>query len=64
MIIFYGKPSPKKLGYLTSFSAGVMVYISFMDLLPEAVAVVGFAEANAAVRICLMVTAPNHHTAS
>jgi len=33
-----------------SFSAGVMIYISFMDLLPEAVEHIGFLPANIAVR--------------
>lgn len=49
-MLFYGNPSAKKLGHLLSFSAGVMIYISFMDLLPEAAATIGFAKANFAVR--------------
>eukprot|EP01121_Diplochlamys_sp_Union-15-3_P015705 TRINITY_DN523_c0_g1_i2.p1 TRINITY_DN523_c0_g1~~TRINITY_DN523_c0_g1_i2.p1 ORF type:complete len:319 (+),score=40.71 TRINITY_DN523_c0_g1_i2:35-958(+) len=37
LVLFYGQPSTNKLGHLMSFSSGVMIYISFMDLLPEAV---------------------------
>eukprot|EP00297_Palpitomonas_bilix_P009525 CAMPEP_0113892608 /NCGR_PEP_ID=MMETSP0780_2-20120614/15532_1 /TAXON_ID=652834 /ORGANISM="Palpitomonas bilix" /LENGTH=345 /DNA_ID=CAMNT_0000882607 /DNA_START=32 /DNA_END=1069 /DNA_ORIENTATION=- /assembly_acc=CAM_ASM_000599 len=36
----------KLIGYLLSFSAGVMVYISFGDILPEAQKQLGFFEAN------------------
>jgi len=45
-ILFYGKPSATKLGHMLSFSAGVMVYISFMDLLRECVIRIGFFAAN------------------
>lgn len=50
LVIFYGKPSPKKLGHFMSFSAGVMIYISFVDLLPEAKENVGFIKSNISVR--------------
>ena len=49
-MLFYGTPSAAKLGHLLSFSAGVMLYISFMDLLPEAAEGIGFVKANIAVR--------------
>ena len=49
MVLFYGTPSAAKLGHLLSFSAGVMIYISFMDLLPEAAEGIGFVKANIAV---------------
>lgn len=50
LVLFYGNPSASKLGHLLSFSAGVMLYISFMDLLPEAAEGIGFVKANIAVR--------------
>lgn len=50
-VILYGKPDQFKLGHLLSFSAGVMIYISFMDLLPEASEKVGFVKANLSVCI-------------
>lgn len=50
LVLFYGTPSATKLGHLLSFSAGVMIYISFMDLLPEAAEGIGFVKANIAVR--------------
>jgi len=46
MVLFVGEPSPRKLGHLMSFSAGVMIYISFMYLLPEAIEAIGFLRAN------------------
>lgn len=49
-MLFFGTPSASKLGHLLSFSAGVMIYISFMDLLPEAAEGIGFVKANIAVR--------------
>jgi ZIP family zinc transporter len=48
LVLFYGTPSAAKLGHLLSFSAGVMIYISFMDLLPEAAEGIGFVKANIA----------------
>jgi ZIP family zinc transporter len=46
LVLIYGQPNHTKLGHLLSFSAGVMLYISFMDLLPEANEEIGFAKAN------------------
>jgi len=46
IVVLYGKPSQKGLGHLLSFSSGVMIFISFMDLLPGAIAEVGYFTAN------------------
>jgi len=46
LVVSYGKPTFTKLGHMLSFSAGVMTYISFMDLLPGAVEGVGFVTSN------------------
>jgi len=46
MILFYGKPSNTKVGHMLSFSAGVMIYISFMDLLIESQMRIGAFMAN------------------
>eukprot|EP00026_Physarum_polycephalum_P011992 Phypoly_transcript_12247.p1 GENE.Phypoly_transcript_12247~~Phypoly_transcript_12247.p1 ORF type:complete len:252 (+),score=41.46 Phypoly_transcript_12247:61-816(+) len=46
MILFYGKPSNTKIGHMLSFSSGVMLYISFMDLLYESIIRLGFFTAN------------------
>jgi len=46
MILFYGQPSNAKLGHMLSFSSGVMIYISFMDLLYESIIRLGFFTAN------------------
>ena len=48
MVVFLGRPSSRMLGHMLSFSAGVMLFISFIDLMPEAVASVGFGVANVA----------------
>jgi len=45
-ILFYGKPDYTKLGHMLSFSAGVMLYISFMDLLIESINSIGIVHAN------------------
>ncbi|KAK5580343.1 hypothetical protein RB653_000359 [Dictyostelium firmibasis] len=45
-VIFIKQQSHKLLGHLLSFSSGVMIYISFMDLLPESIAEIGFYNAN------------------
>lgn len=45
--------NPKKLstlGVVLSFASGVMIYISFMDMMPEAQMVIGFGTANIYVR--------------
>ena len=36
IVVLIGKPSPVVLGHLLSFAAGVMMFISFGDLLPDA----------------------------
>jgi len=46
IVLFYGKLSEKKLGHMLGFSAGVMLYISFMDMLPEAIEEIGHLHAN------------------
>ena len=50
VILAAGQPSPAKLGHMLSFSAGVMVYLSFVDLLFGAIEQLGFVTANIAVR--------------
>jgi len=45
-IMFWKKPSNTSLGHMLSLSAGVMIYISFMDLLRESVIRIGFKMAN------------------
>ncbi|KYQ94359.1 zinc/iron permease [Tieghemostelium lacteum] len=45
-VLFMKKPSFGLLGHMLSFSSGVMLYISFMDLLPESVEEIGFLQAN------------------
>ncbi len=39
---FMKKPSPKFISYIMGFSAGVMILISFVELLPESIETVGF----------------------
>jgi len=46
LVVFFGKPSNTKLGHMLSFSAGVMIYISFMDLLTESIIRIGFLAGN------------------
>jgi len=46
LVIFLGEPSFEKLGHMLSFATGVMMYISFLDLLPEAVNTIGYFDAN------------------
>ena len=46
IVIFNGQPTFTKLGHMLSFSTGVMLYLSFMDLMPEAVAHSGYITAN------------------
>ena len=48
VVVMFGHPSNNKLGHMLSFSAGVMLFISFIDLLPEAIGGVGFGLANIA----------------
>lgn len=49
VILWAGEPSFTKLGHMLSFSAGVMIYISFVDLLFKSISSLGFTVANAAV---------------
>lgn len=37
-VVLLGQPSPALLGHLLSFAAGIMLYISYGDLLPHAIA--------------------------
>lgn len=47
MVVSYNRAvSRKYLGHLLSFSYGVMLFISFMDLLPGAVLEIGYFSAN------------------
>eukprot|EP00727_Mastigamoeba_balamuthi_P000403 m51a1_g1036 hypothetical protein (298) ;mRNA; f:691014-692651 len=48
VIVACGEPSARKLGHMLSFASGVMLYISFADLLAESVADIGFLPANTA----------------
>jgi ZIP family zinc transporter len=36
------KPGPKLMGFMLGFSAGVMIFVSFVELLPKGVEAVGF----------------------
>ena len=38
IVVCAGAPSPRVLGHLLSFAAGIMLYISYGDLLPHAIA--------------------------
>ena len=49
VILAAGAPSARKLGHLLAFSAGVMVYLSFADLLFSSIEQLGFLTANIAV---------------
>jgi len=40
--IFLKKPSPKFISFIMGFSAGVMILISFVELLPESIETIGF----------------------
>lgn len=46
IVIMIGVPSNATLGHMLSFAAGVMLYISYGDLLPHAVIGIGFYWAN------------------
>eukprot|EP00179_Madagascaria_erythrocladioides_P022562 CAMPEP_0198342364 /NCGR_PEP_ID=MMETSP1450-20131203/51029_1 /TAXON_ID=753684 ORGANISM="Madagascaria erythrocladiodes, Strain CCMP3234" /NCGR_SAMPLE_ID=MMETSP1450 /ASSEMBLY_ACC=CAM_ASM_001115 /LENGTH=359 /DNA_ID=CAMNT_0044047451 /DNA_START=95 /DNA_END=1174 /DNA_ORIENTATION=+ len=46
-IVLLGRPSLKVLGHLLSFAAGVMLFVSFSDLLREATIEIGFLDAHA-----------------
>eukprot|EP00128_Syssomonas_multiformis_P005688 Colp12_sorted_trinity150504_noHs@10610 len=46
VVILTGKSSIKSLGPMLSFAAGVMLYISFVDLMTDAMADLGFVYAN------------------
>ncbi len=46
IVVAFGFQNSKLLGKVVSFASGVMIYISFMDLLPEATMVVGFRWSN------------------
>lgn len=48
VVVALGRPSPHALGHMLSFSSGVMLFISFVDLMPEAMGQVGFGVANMA----------------
>jgi ZIP family zinc transporter len=46
---FSGNTSLAKLGHMLSFASGVMLYMSFVDLLPESTRVLGDVKANTSV---------------
>ncbi len=46
--LFYREPSPKYMAFIMGFSAGVMIYISFVELLQTGIKSVGFIYANLA----------------
>jgi len=46
IVVLFGAKNHHALGTVLSFASGVMIYISFMDLMPEATLVVGFGWAN------------------
>jgi zinc transporter ZupT len=43
IIILFDTPSPTAIGYLLSLSSGVMLYVSFFDLIPETIEKIGIA---------------------
>ncbi|ELP90719.1 zinc transporter, putative [Entamoeba invadens IP1] len=46
IVAFFGEPDYKKLGKMLSFSAGVMIYVSFVDVLYGGIATSGFITSN------------------
>jgi zinc transporter ZupT len=48
IVLLYGSRSVSQeaLGHMLSFSSGVMLFISFSDLLPEAISEIGYFSAN------------------
>ncbi|MFW9998758.1 MAG: zinc transporter ZupT [Candidatus Hodarchaeota archaeon] len=42
LAFFIKKPSPKFISFIMGFSAGVMILISFVELLPESIETIGF----------------------
>ncbi|MCK4739159.1 MAG: zinc transporter ZupT [Deltaproteobacteria bacterium] len=53
--IFYKEPGPKYMAFTLGFSAGVMVLVSFMELLASAVVMIGFSTAYVAFFIGILV---------
>jgi zinc transporter, ZIP family len=51
IVCMFGVQNSKLLGKVVSFASGVMIYISFMDLLPEANMTVGFGWSN--IFVCI-----------
>ena len=49
VVLFTGEPDYKELGKMLSFSAGVMVYVSFVDILEGAIETSGYVVPNLAV---------------
>lgn len=62
VILWAGEPSFTKLGHMLSFSAGVMIYISFVDLLFKSISSLGFTVANAAVNYSINQSITIHFT--
>ena len=50
LTVMHNKPDEVRMGFLQGCSAGVMIFISFADLLEESVKVVGFETAYLFVR--------------
>ncbi|MEE8575000.1 MAG: zinc transporter ZupT [Thermodesulfobacteriota bacterium] len=53
--IIYREPGPRYMAFTLGFSAGVMVFVSFMELLKQAVDSIGFLEANVAFFVGVLV---------
>lgn len=46
--VFYRNPGPRFMAFVMGFSAGVMVFVSFVELLGKSIQTIGFLQANAA----------------
>jgi ZIP family zinc transporter len=60
VLLFSKKLSASKLSYMLSFSSGIMIYISFVDLLPESSKIIGNLQAKLSV-ISINFTCFDHH---
>ena len=46
MVVLFGIPSDNVLGHLLSFACGIMLYISYADMLPHSIEALGWFAAN------------------
>ncbi len=53
IVLFYQKPTPRVLNMALGLSAGVMITVSFMEILPTAIEEVGFIEASSMMLIAI-----------